>query len=106
VDGQAEEIKLLVTQGDYWIDAHGATGGNPGRYNHDDSKEKQCQPRKRAPKMRSRPISGSFRTAEKARHERGHALPTLGFREQLFAPGARERVKLRFAVIFGSAPFG
>src|SRR5260370_39305910 len=63
-------------------------------------------PRKRAPKMRNRSISGSFRTAEKARHQRGHALPTLGFFEQLFAPGPRQRVELRLAVVFGSAPFG
>jgi hypothetical protein len=38
-------------------------------------------PRERALKMRSYSISGPFCTAEKPRHERGHALPTLGFGE-------------------------
>src|SRR5204863_8179086 len=56
--------------------------------------------------MRSHFMSVSFRTAEEARHEGGHALPTPGFREQLFAPRTRQRVKLRLAVIFRSAPLG
>src|ERR1700720_2267541 len=64
------------------------------------------RPRIRAPKIRSRPISGSFRTAEKPGHKRCHTLPTLGLCKQLFAPSASERVILRLAVIFGSAPFG
>src|SRR5207249_1531347 len=63
-------------------------------------------PSKRAPKMRTHSISGSFRTAEKACHERGHAFPTPGLRVQLFAASPRQRVKLRFAVIFRGAPFG
>src|SRR5437762_789834 len=64
------------------------------------------RPRKRAPKIRTHSISGSFRTAEKACHERGHAFPTLCFCEQLFAASPRQRVKLRLAVIFRGAPFG
>src|SRR3977135_1548907 len=55
--------------------------------------------------MRNQSISGSFRTTEKARHERGHAPPTLGLCKQLFAPGTRERVELGLAVIFRSPPF-
>src|SRR5258708_15387249 len=60
---------------------------------------------KRAPKMRSHSISNSCCTAEKTRHKRGHALPTCGLCEQLLAPGARERVILRLAVVFRGAPF-
>src|SRR5438552_4488707 len=64
------------------------------------------RPRKRAPKIRSHSTSGSFSTTEKACHERGHALPTPSFCEQLLAPRTRQRVKLRLAVIFRSAPLG
>src|SRR5438477_12971302 len=64
------------------------------------------RPRKRAPKITSHSTSGSFRATEKACHERGHALPTPSFCEQLLASRARQRVKLRLAVILRSAPFG
>src|SRR5438309_4233888 len=55
--------------------------------------------------MRSHSTSGSFRAARKPSHELGHALPTPGFCEQLLASSARQRVKLRLAVILRSAPF-
>src|SRR5690348_13650696 len=63
-------------------------------------------PRKRAQRIGSHSMSGSFRAAQEAPHERGHAFPTLGLRQQLFASRARQRVKLRLAVILRSAPFG
>src|SRR5580698_1758860 len=61
-------------------------------------------PTNRDTKRRSVYISCSLRP-EQPLDDRGHTFPGFGFGRELSPAGARQRVKLCFAIVFGDAPF-